>query len=449
MNRTKPAIPLIRTGLLAGLLACGAAAHAQAALDADALRRLDREVEQRLAPVEPEVIAWRRDIHRHPELSGQEVRTSALVAAHLRKLGLEVSTGVGGHGVVALLEGGLPGKVVALRADMDALPVKEATGLPFASTVVEDDMGQPTPVMHACGHDAHTAIMMGVAEVLAGMKSRIRGTVKFIFQPSEEGLSEPAGAGVLWGAKGMVAAGVMERPKVDAVFGLHITSQAPVGVLGWRIGPGLASADTVHIRITGKQTHGSSPWAGIDPIVVSAQIVMALQTVVSRSLNISKEPAVLSIGSINGGNRENIVPESVDMLGTLRTYDEDMRADAKRRIVTIAQSLAAASGAHAQVDFGPTSYGVTSNPAPLTEAMLPVLGQAAGGNVTMVPKAMGSEDFSEYQKVAPGMFYMLGGKPAGRVVGINHAPDFDFDESALRLGVKSMSMLALAYLEQR
>jgi len=429
--------------LLAAILATGGASFAQQPVNPITEQQLD----QRISQVEPKVVAWRRDIHQHPELSGQEARTARLVADHLRKLGIQVTTGVGGHGVVGLLKGDLPGKVVALRADMDALPVKEATGLPFASSVIAKNMGKDSPVMHVCGHDAHTAILMGVAEVLAGMKAQIPGTVKFIFQPAEEGFSEmPTSANPLWGAKAMVAAGVMENPKVDAVFALHVSPFLPSGMIGWRSGPILASADTVRIDVNGKQTHGAAPWLGVDPIVTSAQIVNSLQTVVSRKLDITKEPAVLTIGAINGGARENIVPDSVEMLGTLRTFDEGMRTDAKERITAIVQSTATANGARAEVDFGPSSYSVTNNDARLTEAMLPTLRRAADGRIRLSSKAAGAEDFSEYQKVAPGVFYFLGVKPKDKPVGPPHSPTFDLDESALPVGMRSLAMLVLDYL---
>ena len=434
----------IRLGLLAAVLANAGSTFAEQTVSPDTAQQLD----QGIARVESKVVAWRRDIHQNPELSGQEVRTSRLVADHLRKLGMKVTTGVGGHGVVGLLEGGLPGKVVALRADMDALPVQEATGLPFASKAVAKHMGKDSPVMHACGHDAHTAILMGVAEVLAGMKAQIPGTIKFIFQPAEEGFSEmPSSADAQRGAQAMVTDGVMENPKVDAVFGLHVAPVIPSGVIGWRSGPILASADTVRITVEGKQTHGAAPWLGVDPIVTSAQIVSALQTVVSRSLDITKEPAVFSIGSINGGSRENIVPDSVEMLGTLRTFNEEMRTGAKERITRIAQSTATANGAKAEVSFGPSSYGVTSNDETLTEAMLPALKEAANGKIMQVPKAAGAEDFSEYQQKAPGVFFILGVKPEDRPVGPPHSPTFDLDESSFPVGMRSLAMVALTYLE--
>ncbi|MEO8154073.1 MAG: amidohydrolase [Rhizobacter sp.] len=407
----------------------------------------------RVEAVQDKMVAWRRDIHQHPELSGQEVRTARLVADQLRKLGLAVKTGVGGHGVVAVLKGGRPGKVVALRADMDALPVAESTGLPFASQVKVKYMGQETAVMHACGHDGHTAILLGVAEVLAGVRAQIPGTVKFIFQPAEEGLPEEAnGRQANWGARAMVAQGALENPKVDAMFGLHISPNMPIGSVGYRSGPMMAGADTVHITVTGSQTHGAAPWMGVDPIVAAAQVITGLQTIVSRQLNITHEPVVLTIAAIHGGNRENIVPDSVEMLGTLRTFDEEMRTEAKQRITTTAQMIAASSGAKAAVSFGPTAYSVTSNPPDLTEAMLPSLQRSAGDRVMVLPKISASEDFSEYQKVVPGFFYILGAPPKGKAYADapgNHSPGFDFDEDAMQLGALSLSMLALDYLAGR
>lgn len=399
--------------------------------------------------IQPRMVAWRRDIHQNPELSGQEVRTAALVAEHLRSLGLEVRTGVGGHGVVGLLTGGRPGKVVALRADMDALPVAEVTGLPFASRVTQMNMGVESPVMHACGHDGHTAMLMGVAEVLAAMREQIPGSVKFIFQPSEEGTSVPPTPGMSWGAKAMVEEGALENPRPDVAFALHIIPNMPSGMIGYRSGPLFASGDTVRIRISGKQTHGAFPWNGVDPVVVSAQVVTALQTIVSRQLNISKEPAVLSIGQINGGNRENIVPESVEMVGTLRAFDEDMRADAKERITRTAESIAAASGATAVVTFGPSAYPVTENPESLTEMMAPVLKRISGGKAMQTSRLMASEDFSEFQKVVPGMYIILGAAPEGKTPATaapNHNPAFDFDEAAMSVGAKALAAMTMEFL---
>ncbi|CAN7171300.1 amidohydrolase [Variovorax paradoxus] len=410
-------------------------------------------VEQRSAGLQPRLVEWRRDFHRHPELSGQEERTARKVAEHLRSLGLEVTTGVGGHGVVGLLKGALPGKVVALRADMDALPVVEETDLPFASRVVADYMGKPTPVMHACGHDGHTAILMGVAELLSQMRSQLKGTVKFIFQPAEEGIPDSTGAreGASWGAKAMIEQGVLQNPRVDAIFGLHINPGLPSGSIGYRSGPLMAGADEIHIHVEGKQAHGASPWNGVDPIVVSSQIILGLQTIVSRQLNISQEPAVISIGAIAGGNRSNIVPESVKLLGTLRTFDEPMRNDAKQRIARTANLIAESAGARAKVNFGPLNYSVTTNDASLTEASLPVLNQMTGNRVSVIPKRSASEDFSEYQRLVPGMFFLLGAMPEGKsleTVAPNHSPKFDFNEDAMAVGVRSLSALAIDYLNR-
>jgi amidohydrolase len=304
--------------------------------------------------------------------------------------------------------------------------------------------------MHACGHDGHTAILLGVAEVLASVKAQIPGTVKFIFQPAEEGIAEETnGTQANWGARAMVAQGVLDNPKVDAVFGLHISPNMPFGWVGYRSGAMMAGADTVHITVTGQQTHGAAPWTGVDPIVVSAQVITGLQTIVSRQLNISHEPAVLSIASIHGGNRENVLPDSVEMRGTLRSFDEEMREEAKRRIVTTAESIAAASGAKASVSFGPATYAVTDNPRELLARMMPSLQRASGNRVMELPKISASEDFSEYQKQVPGLFFILGATPPGKTpqdAPPNHAPDFDFDEAALPLGVKALATLALDYL---
>lgn len=430
------------------ILMSGATAIAMAQnIDESRIGHVDAGVQA----VSQQLVAWRRDIHSHPELSGQEVRTAKLVADHLKKLGLQVTTNVGGTGVVAVLQGTRPGKVIALRADMDALPVKEMSGLPFSSQIKGINMGQETDVAHACGHDGHTAILMGVAAVLASMKDQIPGTVKFIFQPSEEGYSKMPAPNETWGARAMVEQGALENPKVDAIFGLHLMTNLPVGIVGYRSGPLLASADTLQIKVSGKQTHGAMPWSGVDPIVASSQIVLGLQTIVSRQLNITNEPAVITVGSIHGGNRENIIPDTVQMLGTVRTFDEPMRADAKKRITQTAESIANASGAQAEVKFGPNTYSVTNNNPDLTQKMLPALTKLANSNVMIVPKVSASEDFSEFQKVVPGFFFLLGGKnltkfPNGAPP--NHSPYFEFDEAALPQGVRILSGLALDYLMQ-
>lgn len=308
-------------------------------------------------------------------------------------------------------------------------------------------MGQESFVAHACGHDGHTAMLMEVAEVLSSMRGQIMGNVKFIFQPAEEGFSSEPKPGESWGAKAMVQAGVMKG--VDVIYGLHITPKMPSGTLGYRSGPLNASGDTVRIEVAGKQTHGATPWNGIDPIVVSAQILLGLQTLVSRQLNISQEPAVVTIGMIQGGNRENIIPDSVNMLGTLRTFDEPTRADAKKRIALIAESIAASAGTTAKVGFGPSAYSVTANPAAVAEKSAAVLTAASAGKAMVVPKIMASEDFSEFLKEAPGFFYMLGASPQGKTpqnAAPNHSPSFDFDEDAMKTGVKSLAALTIDYL---
>lgn len=434
--------------LAAGSLTLATSAPAQAP-DAALLKQLETAVNA----VAPKMVAWRRDIHEHPELSGQEQRTAKLVAEHLKKLGLEVQTGVGGTGVVGTLRGALPGKVVALRADMDALPVEEKTGLPFASKQKAQYLGKEVPVMHACGHDAHVAMLMGAAEALAGLRAQLPGTVKFIFQPAEEGapvVPDANGKTPSFGAKAMIEDGALKD--VQAIYGLHISANLPPGVVGYRSGPLMAGSDNLTIRVEGRGGHGSSPWSAIDPIVASSQVVLGLQTVVSRQLNITKEPAVITLGTIQGGTRYNIIPDSVEMLGTLRTFDEEMREDAKKRIVTTAESIAAASGAKARVSFGPVAYPVTTNHAALTEASLPALREALGGKVMLIPKVSGSEDFSEFQKLVPGFFYFLGAPPKGQdftKAAPNHSPLFDIDEAQLPVGARSLAALAVDFLQRK
>jgi amidohydrolase len=409
-----------------------------------------QEISMRASAVESKLLDWRRDIHQHPELSGKETRTAALVADHLRRLGLEVKTGIAGTGVLGILKGGKPGKVVALRADMDALPVKEAVDLPFASKATGTHMGKPVDVAHACGHDGHTAMLMAAAEVLAGMKEQLPGTIKFIFQPAEEGLSEqPSDPGAHIGAQAMVDAGVLENPRVDAVFGLHLSSALPAGVIGYRAGPIMASVDSYSIKVTGRQTHGAIPWGGIDPIVAAAQIVMGLQTIVSRQLDITKEPAVITVGTIHGGNRENIIPDSVDMTGTVRTFDDGMRDDIFQRMRQTAQSIAQGSGAKADFNTSAIHYSTTVNNEALTQKMVPTLTKAANGKITLVPKVSASEDFSEYQKKVPGLFFFVGSTaPAKdpRTAPVNHSPLYQVDEAALPVGARALSALAVDFL---
>ncbi|MGK2898406.1 MAG: amidohydrolase [Burkholderiaceae bacterium] len=397
--------------------------------------------------IEPQVIAWRRDFHEHPELGNREHRTAGIVAAHLRRLGFDqVRTGVAHTGVVGLLKGALPGPVVALRADMDALPVAEELDLPFASKARADWSGESVGVMHACGHDAHTAILMGVAELLAGLRAQLRGSVKFIFQPAEELPPE----GEEGGAKLMIEQGALENPVPQAIFGLHVTSRLPSGVIGYRPGPTMASADNLKITIHGRQTHGAMPWFGVDPIVTAAQVVLGLQTVVSRQVDLTQEPAVVTIGAIKGGVRENIIPDSVEMRGTIRSFDEAMRDDIHERVTTLAEAISRGSRAGCTVCIR-KNYPVTVNDPALTEAMQPTLERVAGPqHLMLVPKVMGSEDFSFFQRLVPGVFFFVGVTPHGTdpaTAAPNHSPRFFVDESGLLLGVRALAHLACDFLE--
>jgi amidohydrolase len=434
MHRSQKLITLL------ALLAASRELGAQRAVNTTAMRD---DIDRRTAAVMPKVVAWRRDIHEHPELSGDEVRTSALVAAHLRALGLEVSTEIGGHGVIGILRGGKPGPVVALRADMDALPVAEQVDLPFRSMVKSSYRGQAVGVMHACGHDNHVAILMGAAEVLTGMEASLPGTVKFIFQPAEEGA--PNGGG---GAEPMIRAGALENPRVDAIFGLHVFP-GPLGSIGYRVGPVLAAANSFELTVHGRQTHGAAPWAGVDPIVVGSQIVMGLQTIISRQTDITAVPAIVTVGAINGGIRSNIIPDSVMMIGTIRTFDPAQRTDIFARMKRTAEQIALSSGATASfvVDSG---YPVTVNDTALTNQMLPTLRWAAReAGASLRPLVTGAEDFSYFQEKVPGVFVMLGVTPKGkdpRTVAANHSPFFFADEAALPAGVRTMAGLAVDYL---
>ncbi len=400
--------------------------------------------------VEPMVIEWRHDIHQNPELGNREFRTAALVAKHLQSLGMDVKTNVAKTGVVGLLRGAKPGPVVALRADMDALPVEEKTGLPFASTVKATYNGQETSVMHACGHDAHVAILMGVAEVLAGMKKELTGTVKFIFQPAEEG----APKGEEGGAELMVKEGVLENPKVDAIFGLHMNAQLEAGKISYRPGGMFAGVADVKITVKGKPSHGAEPWSSVDPILVAAQIVTSLHTIVSRNVNLTENPAVVTIGAIQGGNRSNIIPEIVEMSGTVRTLSDADEKLVFNRIRQVAENTAAAAGAAAIVEL-PYSvhYPVTANDPALTAAMLPSLQKSAGKeNVMLVPAETGSEDFSFFADKAPGLYFYIGGMPKGKEksqTAPHHTPEFYLDDSSFRTGVVALSNLVLDYIAMK
>jgi amidohydrolase len=410
------------------------------------------EVDRLTAEVMPRVIEWRRDIHQHPELGNREFRTSKLIAEYLASIGYEVKTGVARTGVVAVLRGGRApatgGPVVALRADMDALPVTELVDLPFKSTEKAEWNGQQVGVMHACGHDNHVAILLGAATVLSKLKGQLPGTVKLIFQPAEEG--PPVGESPA-GAELMVKEGVLDDPKVDAVFGLHVFPY-PAGEILYRSGPLMASGDNFKITLTGKQTHGAAPWSGVDPIVLGSQIVMALQTIVSRTVNITEAPAVVTVGRFSGGLRSNIIPEKVELEGTVRAFDETVRQDIHRRLRDISTKYAEAAGATALVEFG-LGYPVTRNDPALTERMLPTLRRVAGADKVRVgPLAGASEDFSFFQQKVPGMYFMLGVTPRDQDytrVPVNHSPSFFADESALPVGVKAMASLAIDFLNGR
>ena len=411
---------------------------------------LEKEIRQRAAAIESKLIGWRRDIHEHPELGEQETRTSALVAAHLTSLGLEVKTGVGTTGVVGLLKGAKPGPVVALRADMDALPVKEPPGLPFASKVKMKHLGREVDVMHACGHDAHTAILMATAEVLTAMRDNLPGTVKFIFQPAEEGSSlyPAAESGKSWGAKLMVQQGVLQNPKPDAVFGLHVTSGLPAGQLAYRGGPARASADVLRIKVIGRQGHAGFPWRAIDPITTASQIVLGLQTIVSRRTDLMKSPAVVSVSTINGGSRFNIVADSVVMTGTIRTYDQGVRKDIHRDIRQIAENIAISANAKAEVDII-EGYDPVVNNERVTARMVPVLERAADGDAVLSELSGAADDISELLAQVPGLYFNLGIVPRSQDItkaAPNHSPDFFIDESALVVGVRALAMVTVDYL---
>lgn len=397
--------------------------------------------------IEPKVIEWRRDFHQHPELGNEEVRTAKIVAEHLRKLGMEVQENVAFTGVVGILKGAKPGPVIALRADMDGLPVTERVDIPFKSQVKTVYNGQETGVMHACGHDSHVAILMGVAEILSGMKNDLTGTVKFIFQPAEEGVIDKSKP---FGADGMVKAGVLENPKVDVIFGLHINSPTPAGMISYKPGPTMAAVDEFEITVKGKQTHGAYPWDGVDPIVASAQIINGLQTVVSRNVKLIEAPAVVTVGAIHGGIRHNIIPESTKMIGTIRTLTREQRIFVHKRIQAIARKIAEANQCEADVNIIP-GYPVTVNDEELTQLMVPTFIESVGKEmVREVPVVMGAEDFSYFQEKVPGLFFFLGGRDPKTPIekaAPHHTPDFYLDESGFKNGVKTFCNLVFNYGE--
>ncbi len=410
--------------------------------------KLKSKIDSQAAAIESKVIDWRRDFHQNPELGNEEVRTAKIVAEHLRSLGMEVEERVAVTGVVGVLKGGKPGPTVAIRADMDALPVTERNDLPFKSNVVTEYNGQKTGVMHACGHDTHVAILMGVAELLAGVKDDLKGTVKFIFQPAEEGIMDPEIKS--WGAKQMVEEGVMKG--VDAVFGLHINSQTEVGTIKYRSGPAMAAVDNLNIEVNGRQAHGASPWSSVDPIVTASQIVMGLQTILSRNVNITENPAIVTIGAIHGGIRQNIIPEKVEMIGTIRTYSDVQQELIHRRITEISEGIAQSAGGKAVVTIE-EMYPATINDADLTTKMVATLTHVAGEkNLVYHDPITGAEDFSFFQKQAPGLFIFLGGMPKGGdpvTAPSHHTPDFMIDESGFILGVRALSHLAIDFMEMK
>ena len=409
---------------------------------------LDTTIAQHADRLDAAVIAWRRDLHANPELGNREFRTGKIVAEHLRKLGFdEVHEKIAHTGVVGVLKGKHAGACVALRADMDALPVTEETDVPFKSLARTMWNEAECGVMHACGHDTHVAILMGVAEMLSGMREHIRGSVKFIFQPAEE--MPPVGEE--GGADLMIREGALQNPKVDAIFGLHITSKLHTNKIGYRVGPLMASADTFRIFIRGNQTHGAQPWSGVDPIVVGAQVVTGLQTIVSRKMNITEEPSVVTVGSFHAGNRSNIIPDEAKMEGTIRTFDEKHRADIHSFVEKITTMIAEAGGAKAHVHIT-RGYPVTVNHEALTNWAIPVLQRAAGAvNVGVCPKTCGAEDFAYFQQAIPGLFFFIGCTPPEqdcKYAPSNHSPRFYVDEAGLKVGVRSLASLALNWLQE-
>ena len=405
----------------------------------------DPEIASAAEEIEEQVITWRRDFHQHPELSNREFETAEKIANHLKNLGMEVQTGVAKTGVVGILRGNNSDKVVALRADIDALPVTERNDLPFKSTVTSEFLGTKTGVMHACGHDTHIAILMGVAEILSEHKDKLNGTVKFIFQPAEEG-PPPGEEG---GAALMIKEGVLKNPDVDAIFGLHINSATPVGTIRYKPEGTMAAVERFVINVQGKQTHGSAPWSGVDPILISAKIIDGLQTIISRESKLVDAAAVISVGKITSGVRFNIIPESAEMIGTIRTLDPAMKELILKRVHEMVPAIAEAYGGTATVEIQ-NNTAITYNDPELTKEMLPTLQKVAGAEkVELVKATTGGEDFSFFQEEVPGFYFFLGGQPLGTTEPApHHTPDFFIDDSGLTLGVKVMSQLAIDYLNQ-
>lgn len=402
-------------------------------------------IDQKTESLYDKIVEWRRDIHENPELSNREFETAEKIAEHLRSLGIDVETGVAHTGVIGVLRGGQPGPVVGLRADMDALPVKERTDVPFASNAISEYMGEEVPVMHACGHDTHVAMLMGVAEMLAERKEELPGTVKFIFQPAEEGTP----SGEEGGAEMMVEEGVLTNPDVDVVFGLHISSQTPVGQINYRPMSIMAASNRFTIEVKGKQSHGSQPWGGIDPIVTSAQIINGLQTVISRQTELTKEAAVITVGIIRSGVRNNIIPEDAYMEGTIRTLDTDMQEILFEKMHTTVDHIAKSMGADAELTIY-DGYPVTYNNPELTAMMAPTLERVAGPeNTTIINPITGAEDFSFFQQKIPGLYFFVGGMPADMdpsEAAPHHTPDFYIEEEGMKTGVRALANLTIDYM---
>jgi len=429
-----------RVSLASALLLLCAAVPAGAAIS-------EQQLDESARAIAPRVIEWRRDFHQYPELGNRETRTAKKVAAHLKSLGLEVRTGVAHTGVVGVLRGGRPGPVIALRADMDALPVTERVDVPFKSNVTTEYRGEKVGVMHACGHDGHTAILMGAAEVLAARRKDLPGTIMFVFQPAEEGAPE----GEEGGAPLMLAEGVFHDLKPAAIFGFHLWAPVTTGQIGYRIGSIMAAADTFRIVVNGRQTHGSRPWAGVDPIVAASQIITDMQTVVSRQTDISRWPAVVSVGAIKGGIRMNIIPDSVEMLGTIRTFDPAVRDEVIERVRNVAEHVATASGATATLEILPGSTPVLVNTPDLTLRALPAMQRAVGKeNVVEIPYVTGAEDYAYFALEVPSVYFFVGSTPVGQdaaTAPANHSPLYFVAESSLDVGLRTLLTVAVDYLE--
>ena len=407
----------------------------------------DRAIEDAARAVDAQVVEWRRDLHQNPELGNREFRTSQKVAEHLKALGLEVKTGIAHTGVVGILRGGKPGPTIALRADMDALPVTEQVDVPFRSTVTTEYRGAKVGVMHACGHDAHTAILMGAASALVALRKDLPGTILFVFQPAEEGAPE----GERGGASMMLEEGIFDLVKPEAAFGLHVFSTLNAGVIGYRSGPMMAASDRFRIVVRGRQTHGARPWGGVDPIVVSSQIVLGLQTIVGRQIDISQYPAVVSVGAIKGGIRNNIIPDEVEMIGTFRTFDPEVRRQIIERMTRTAQDIAHSAGATATVEIADDNNPVVVNDPRLTSRMLPSLARVGrGGQVKEIPYVTGAEDFAFFGQKVPALFFFVGSTPDGVEAAqapSNHSPQFYLDEGSLPVGLRAMTGVAVDYLQ--